>query len=76
MNDIKIDIVVPVFNEEKYLDNCITSILNFILNIFYNKVLNKGSRGSGGSLTPTHINKKKPYLENYGSSNIQTYLPA
>ena len=31
MNDIKIDIVVPVFNEEKYLDNCITSILNFIL---------------------------------------------
>ena len=28
MNDILISIVVPVYNSEKYLDDCINSLLN------------------------------------------------
>ena len=28
MNDVRISIIVPVYNVEKYLDKCISSILN------------------------------------------------
>ena len=41
--NIKISIVVPVYNAEKYLDECITSILNQTYNNFELILINDGS---------------------------------
>ena len=50
MNDIKISVILPVFNVEKYLNKCIDSILNQTFKYFELIIINDGSTDNSGTI--------------------------
>ncbi|PFP29504.1 hypothetical protein COJ96_10170 [Bacillus sp. AFS073361] len=57
--DPKISIIVPVYNVEKYLDKCITSILNQTFRNFELIIINDGSNDKSGSICDKYANIDK-----------------
>ena len=50
MEQIKVSVIVPVYNVEKYLDRCITSILKQTHPDFELLLIDDGSRDSSGNI--------------------------
>ena len=46
----KVSIIVPVYNAEKYIDKCITSILNSTLKEIEVILINDGSKDNSGKI--------------------------
>lgn len=55
----KLDIIVPVYNVEKYLDNCVKSILNQNYKEFNLILIDDGSTDSSGDMCDRWSNKDK-----------------
>ena len=57
MNSIKISVIVPVYNSEKYLSECIRSILNQSLTDFELLLVNDGSLDESGNICNEYSKK-------------------
>lgn len=72
MNSIKISVIIPIYNSEEYLDDCIKSVLAQNYTNFELLLINDGSTDSSGkicdeyALTDTRI--KVFHQENAGVS--------
>lgn len=55
--NIKISIIVPIYNSEKYLDNCINSILNSTLKDIELILINDGSKDNSGKIIDEYAKK-------------------
>ena len=68
----KISIIVPVYNVEKYLDNCINSILKQTYNDFEVLLINDGSTDNSGKICEFYAQKDNrlivKHTDNHGLS--------
>lgn len=58
MNDIKISIIVPVYNSAFFLQKCIESIINQTYHNWELILINDGSTDSSSSICNNYINDK------------------
>lgn len=58
MNSPKISIIVPVYNVEQYLENCINSILNQSFRNFQLILVDDGSKDSSGEICDRFVQKE------------------
>lgn len=66
--DYKVSVIVPVYNAEKYLDKCITSLLDQTLNVVQIILIDDGSNDSSGSIIDNFA-KKYNNIESYHKEN-------
>lgn len=57
MNSPKISIIVPVYNVEQYLENCINSVLNQSFRNFQLILVDDGSKDSSGEICDRFVQK-------------------
>ena len=57
MNSPKISIIVPVYNVEQYLENCINSVLNQSFRNFQLILVDDGSKDSSGGICDRFVQK-------------------
>ena len=68
-SDIKVSVIIPVFNTEKYLPECLNSVLNQTLrNIEVICVDDKSTDQSGSILDE--------YGQRDGNSNLDAFVPS
>lgn len=64
----KVSVVVPVYNEEKYLHQCITSLLKQTFSSVQIILVDDGSRDSSGEIIDKYA-KEYPNIESYHKEN-------
>ena len=75
---IKLSIIVPIYNVEKYLDKCIKSLLDQDFKNYEILLINDGSTDNSEALCLKYANKYKKkikyfYKENGGLSSARNY---
>lgn len=75
---VKISIIIPVYNVEKYLEKCLNSVINQTLKDIEIIIVNDGSKDQSKKIIQKYINKYKSkiiYLEkeNGGLSSARNY---
>lgn len=78
MTDIKISVIIPVYNVEEYLDRCLESVLNQTLDDIEIIIVNDGSTDNSKKILMKYIDKypeKIVYLEkeNGGLSDARNF---
>lgn len=75
MNNCLFSVIIPVFNAEKYLVNCIESILNQSYENFELLLVNDGSSDNSGYICDTYAEKDKRvkvfHTSNFGVSSAR-----
>jgi len=73
---IKISIIIPVYNSEKYIDKCITSIKNQSFKDFEVLIINDGSIDKSKNIIETYLNDERFKLynrENHGIGSSRNF---
>lgn len=77
MNTVKISVIIPVYNAEKYLDKCINSVLNQTLRDIEIICVDDGSKDSSFEILDKISKKDKRVklfsIENNGVSNARNF---
>ncbi len=76
MKKVKLSIVVPVYNVEKYIDECLKSLVNQTVNDYEIIVVNDGSTDNSLSICENYKDDKKIKIftkENGGLSSARNY---
>ena len=78
MSDIKVSVIVPVYNVEKYLDKCLNSLVNQTLEEIEIIVVNDGSKDNSQQIIDDYAFKypakvKPLFKENGGLSDARNY---
>lgn len=74
----KLDIIVPIYNVEKYLRKCLDSLVNQDYSDFFVRLINDGSKDSSSNIAQEYVNQY-PHLfklytkENGGLSDARNY---
>jgi len=74
----KLDIIVPIYNVEKYLRKCLDSLVNQDYSDFFVRLINDGSKDSSSMIAQEYVNQY-PHLfklytkENGGLSDARNY---
>ena len=74
MNTVSISIIVPVFNKEKYLEECLNSILNQTLNSIEIILVDDGSTDSSKKICKQYLKDQRVsyyYQENEGLASAR-----
>ena len=66
----KISVIVPVYNTEKYLNECINSLLNQTIDDYEIIVINDCSKGNEDEIINNYKNKKIKYILNKKNMGI------
>ncbi len=64
MNDIKLSIIIPMYNAEKYIEKCIKSILNQTLEEIEIIIVNDGSTDNSLKMVKKYEENKKIIIQN------------
>lgn len=64
MNDIKLSIIIPMYNAEKYIEKCIKSILNQTLEEIEIIIVNDGSTDNSLEIVKKYEENKKIIIQN------------
>lgn len=74
---VKFSIIVPVYNVEKYIDNCLSSILNQTYSNYEVIVVNDGTKDNSQDIIDKYVKQDKRFLsfikENGGLSDARNY---
>lgn len=75
MNNVLFSIIIPVYNTEKHLENCINSVLNQTYDNFEICIIDDGSTDKSGSICDCFSEKDKrikvTHISNKGVSNAR-----
>lgn len=74
----KLDIIVPIYNVEKYLRKCLDSLVNQDYSDFFVRLINDGSKDSSSDIAQEYVNQypnlfKLYTKENGGLSDARNY---
>ena len=77
MNKIKVSVIVPVYNTEKYLDKCLNSLVNQTLKDIEIIVVNDGTKDNSEKIIKQYLKKYTNIIyckkENGGLSSARNY---
>ena len=66
---IKVSIIVPVYNVEKYLSKCLDSLVNQTLKDIEIIVVNDGSFDNSQSIIDSYVQKYPTLIKSYSKEN-------